>query len=124
MDGVNLRAALKNRMDYLIQRQGVVAGNIANANTPGYLSKDVSFVKSVQKAGMGMTITNGQHISGRTKKPSAKIIESTEHMKHNGNSVRLDKEMLKMTDIQLNYRMVSQLYKKHASLQNIALGRR
>ncbi len=32
---------LGNYMSYLSQRQGVIASNIANADTPGYQTRDV-----------------------------------------------------------------------------------
>ena len=37
--------ALSNRMNFLVARQSVIAGNIANANTPGYLAKDLKMDK-------------------------------------------------------------------------------
>lgn len=107
----SLSNALTNRMDYLIARQGIVSGNIANAATPGYLAKDLTFAKA-------LTNTNGTNTNN-----SFKSTESTDGMSLNGNSVQLDTEMLKLNEIQLNYQMATKLYSKYASMHRNVLGR-
>lgn len=122
----NLSEALTGRMNFLTQRQGVVASNIANANTPGYISRDlISKGKGANAGSFGMAVTNAQHMMGDPGKQMAGVMtEDTRFIQHNGNSVRLDEEMLKMTDIQLNYRMMTEVYTKHAGMQKMALGQR
>jgi flagellar basal-body rod protein FlgB len=122
----NVSEALSSRMSFLVQRQGIVASNIANANTPGYIAKDlVDDGKGGQTTGFGMALTNAQHLNGGGAPAMAgKMVEDTRFLQHNGNSVRLDDEMLKMTDTQLNYRMMTELYTKQVSLQKMALGQR
>ncbi|PZP40619.1 MAG: flagellar basal body rod protein FlgB [Pseudomonas fluorescens] len=122
----NLSEALTSRMNFLIERQGVVAGNIANANTPGYLSRDLVAKKpNAANSSFGMAVTNAQHMAG-TPAPSAQgtITEDARFIQHNGNSVRIDEEMLKQTDIQLNYRMMTEIYTKQVAMQKTALGQR
>lgn len=114
--------ALTQRMNFLVQRQGVVAGNIANANTPGYLSKDL--VDASTGGNFAMAMTNAQHMASSGASLTGKMTEDTRFIQHNGNSVRLDEEMLKMTDVQLNYRMMTELYAKQVSMQKMALGSR
>jgi flagellar basal-body rod protein FlgB len=53
---------LNHRMDYLIARQGVVASNIANADTPQYLAKDITF-KPKTEGHFAMLVTNARHIT-------------------------------------------------------------
>ncbi len=59
--GMQLRAA----------RAEVIAGNIANADTPGYKAKDMDFQKAMQQASqqqqMGMSRTNTKHFDVRTE---------------------------------------------------------
>src|ERR1700719_3157001 len=46
-------AMLKSRLGYLTERQKLIAQNVANANTPGYIAKDLkafSFQSRVQAA--------------------------------------------------------------------------
>ncbi len=126
MPTASLKDALSHRMNYLIARQGVVAGNIANADTPGYLAKDLEFktLLEAQNGSLNMKVTNSAHM-GSQNDPSmvGKLNESTRFIQHNGNSVRLDNEMLKMQEAQLGYRLATQLYAKQAAMQKIAMGR-
>jgi len=122
----NLSAVMTQRMNFLVERQGVVAGNIANANTPKYLSRDlVETGKSAGSSGFAMAMTNAQHLGhGGNGKIEGKITEDARFIQHNGNSVRLDEEMLKMNEVQLNYRMMTELYAKQMGMQKMALGQR
>lgn len=114
--------ALNQRLDYLTTRQSVVAGNIANASTPNYLSKDVTFESYVQKTpGIGMAVTNEQHMVAKPATPNMRMTKDTTWLKHDGNSVKLDEEMMKLNDIQLNYSTVSQLYQKHKQMYQLAV---
>lgn len=121
----NLSAALKHRMNFLVERQGVVAGNIANSSTPGYLAKDISFEKLVknESRSIQMATTSSNHIKGKMIVPQHKMSEDKSHIRHDGNSVKMDVEMLKLQDIQMNHRLVSDLYNKQKSFQSMALGR-
>lgn len=119
----NVSMSLKHRMEFLIERQGVVSSNVANASTPGYLSKDISFERLVNTQGMKMATTNGGHIAGKPISGKHKVSEDTTHIRHDGNSVKMDQEMLKLQDIQMNYRLATELYKKQVSFQKLGLGR-
>jgi flagellar basal-body rod protein FlgB len=122
----NVSDALTGRMNFLIERQGVVASNIANANTPKYLAKDIVKSDSAASGGFAMAVTNAQHmaIASSNGPATGKLTEDTRFIQHNGNSVRLDDEMIKMNDIQLNYRMMTELYAKQVGMQKMALGQR
>lgn len=122
----NLSDALTQRMNFLTQRQGIVAGNIANANTPKYLARDlIDSGDKGQEGSFSLAMTRAQHMNGIGQpKLQGTVTEDTRFIQHNGNSVRLDEEMLKMTDIQLNYRMMTEIYTKQVGMQKMALGQR
>lgn len=119
----NMTGAMKRRMNYLIARQGVVSGNIANASTPNYIAKDLAFVSQVQKSGVDLLRTHTNHIEGEDNTMSSygKMTYDTTNMRDDGNSVKLDEEMLKLSDIQMNYRLVTRLYAKHAGMHKMVL---
>jgi len=122
----NVYGSLVNRMDYLVQRQGVVSGNIANSTTPGYITKDVTFESLVDKnkSNMSMSVTNGTHIKGApTTSGGFAMTEDRTHIRHDGNSVKMDEEMLKLQETQMNYRLATKLYSKSKSMQLLALGK-
>lgn len=122
----SISAALTARMNYLTDRQAVIAGNIANADTPDYLPRDLSFKPYLQAAqgGMNMALTNGRHLAGgQGGGAGQKLMQSAQFIQHNGNAVRLDDQLVKMNQTQLDYQMVTQLYAKQAAMQKLAIGR-
>jgi flagellar basal-body rod protein FlgB len=120
----SLSTAMTERMNFLVQRQGIVAGNIANANTPKYLAKDLVDDGKGAISGFAMAVTNAQHMAVSDASLQGKVTEDTRFIQHNGNSVRLDDEMLKMNQTQLDYRMMTELYAKQLGMQKMALGQR
>ncbi len=120
---MNLSAAIHHRIDHLTQRQGVVASNIANASTPNYLAKDLQFAGYLQQTQAQPKVTHPRHQRSMAKPTAGRVTESDEHKKLNGNSVKLDVEMLKLNQIQLDYQFVTGLYRKHSQMQSTALGR-
>jgi flagellar basal-body rod protein FlgB len=124
MSGISVADSLSQRMQYLIARQNVVAGNIANADTPGYASRDIRVRANGQTGGLRMATTNAGHLAAQPDMSRAYVTTQDQRfIQHNGNSVRIDQEMLKMQDTQMNYRLMTQLYAKQVSLQQTALGR-
>ncbi len=124
----DLAAALSHRMNHLIARQGVISGNIANADTPGYNARDLQFQPLVQRGGqtgaLSLARTHGSHLDfANTPGNPGKQLESNGRLTWNKNGVQLDNEMMKLNDVQLNYGYITNLYSKHASLQRLALGR-
>ncbi|HZH52853.1 MAG TPA: flagellar basal body rod protein FlgB [Microvirga sp.] len=98
MGAVYLFDLASRQAQWLAVRQSTIAGNISNANTPGYKARDVEPFQSVlDKTQLAMVATNGGHlgIDGSTVR-SAKVkkTESWETM-HSGNSVSLEQEMVK-----------------------------
>lgn len=99
---------MKSAMDYRAARQDIIAGNIANADTPFYRPKDISFEDTLaQKSAqifadksqtLQMAHTNGAHlgpIDSGSSKPTTFFRDG--HMARNdGNSVDLDVETTEM----------------------------
>jgi flagellar basal-body rod protein FlgB len=121
----SLSQALTSRMNYLTARQSVIAGNIANADTPGYAARDLLASKTgATSSAFGMLLTQAGHVGGKTfVKPAGTVVQDTRFLQQNGNSVRLDQELLKQQQTSLDYRLMTQLYSKNAQFQQLALGR-
>lgn len=119
----SVKDVLQSRMDYLVARQGVISQNIANADTPGYLSRDTVDPANTKTQGtFAMVLSRQGHISGQSGTGSRYATTTdTTYLQHNGNSVRLDNEMLKMNQTQLEYRAMADLYAKYRQLGSIAL---
>ncbi len=100
---------MNSALDYRTARQDMIAGNIANADTPFYRPKDIRFEevlaqKSADLFGgtsktLPMARTNGAHLDGSVEPGTAKpsIFFRDGHMARNdGNSVDLDVETTEM----------------------------
>lgn len=135
LKSISLFSSLSQKMSWLTERQKVLAQNIANANTPGYVPKDlkkISFKAQLdQENGSGalqMQVTEGGHMSGsgeQTGNYEIKIQDTKFGMSEpDGNAVNLEDELIKMSETQLDYATASSLYRKHIGMMKTALGRR
>jgi flagellar basal-body rod protein FlgB len=87
---------------WLSARQVTVAGNIANANTPGYTAVDVPpFEAVINDTNLSMTATNMLHIGADPIAPNAVPVKESSawEVSHSGNSVSLEQELLKSGEV-------------------------
>jgi flagellar basal-body rod protein FlgB len=93
---------------WLSARQSLIAGNVANANTPGYRATDLQPFSAVLDATqVSMATTNPGHMTPTQEElTAARVVESdsTEETL-SGNSVHLEEEMLKLGDVNRAYTM-------------------
>lgn len=85
-------------MQWIASRQQVVAGNIANVDTPGYKARDVAPFESVlDHTALDLAATNPGHL--RLEQAAFATTESAPgeswDTSHSGNSVTLEAELLK-----------------------------
>jgi flagellar basal-body rod protein FlgB len=99
-------------LDLLAQRQKVLAGNIANADTPGFQARDFDFAQALAQArgqGAGATgITNARHLQASGAPASAGaspdvLFRTSEQPSLDGNTVDLDRERAHFADNALRY---------------------
>jgi flagellar basal-body rod protein FlgB len=126
---VPLLAMLRERMTWLHQRQDVLSENVANADTPGFVAKDLKpldFEDALSQTGNGASLvtTNTRHIAitpshvSKFEDREAPDQESSP----NGNSVALEAEMVKVSDTQAQFQAAANLYAKTMSLMKTAIG--
>ena len=99
-----LPASLERFLEFTTDREQTIAGNMANVDTPGYRTKDVSFKQALlsvsgddNDAHLTPVVSN---VSGLLERPD-------------GNNVDLDRESLLLAQSQLQYQMGTQLVKSH-----------
>ncbi len=132
MDFTNipLFGRLTERMSWLGERTRVLSQNIANADTPGYQPQDlkpIDFEAEMRKLEpVAPARTNKKHLTG-TVAPAGdfdpKKTKKTYETAPVGNSVVIEEQMMKVSDTQMNYNMVVNLYRKHIDLFKTAIGR-
>jgi len=93
-------------MDLLSARQTLVASNIANADTPGYRTRDIDFQHEFQNAaGLGPEVVE---VTGLP-------------IKNDGNSVSLDREARLLAENALRFQLASSLLRSQIQLVRSAI---
>ncbi len=109
------------------QRQGVIARNIAEADTPGYRARDLpDFAASYgdEAAGGTMRTTRPGHVGGADAAPEAVAMTVTGSAAPNGNTVSLEDEMVKAADVKQQHDMALAVYRSVSDILRASLGRR
>jgi flagellar basal-body rod protein FlgB len=89
-----LAAKLEHYMDLLSARQKLVASNIANADTPGYKTRDIDFQTEFQSAlGFGPQMIEARGLAVR----------------NDGNNVSIDRESRLLAENDLRFSIASNL---------------
>ncbi|MCA1441208.1 flagellar basal body rod protein FlgB [Ensifer sp. IC4062] len=114
MEPIQLFELASRQAQWLTVRQNVVAGNIANANTPHYRAKDVEPFESVlQNTGIQMAATHRAHF---TESPDAAQVTEVSmiddvQVQQSGNTVAIEQEMMKTGEIKRDYELSAGLVK-------------
>src|SRR5579864_4035947 len=93
---------IEHYMDLLAARQKLVAGNIANADTPGYKTRDIDFqfeFISLMKGG----------------KPDVKEVAGLPS-KNDGNNVNMDREARLLAENAIRFNLASNLMKSQLNM--------
>jgi flagellar basal-body rod protein FlgB len=94
-----LMAALGREMTRAVQRQALAAGNLANAETPGYHAREVQFSQALAgqldaQSGLQPALTNRRHL-GRTATDEGQVTEIPGlPERRDGNTVQMERELL------------------------------
>ncbi len=138
LQNIPVMQAIGQKLGWLTENQKVIAQNVANANTPGYMARELKamdFSRLLASAlGGGRAVaptvlksTNPKHFSapGQTGPNPFQIVEAKDVLEvtPTGNSVVLEEQMLALTNTQMEYGLMVNLYRKQVGLLKIALGR-
>jgi flagellar basal-body rod protein FlgB len=102
-------------MSRLSQRQQIVASNLANIDTPGYKTKDISFHATMQElldeSSSELRTERPEHSSSVIQvRPQAQAFEIQDlPSRADKNNVDIDKEMLKLSETSFSYSLISQM---------------
>ena len=105
LDGIATR--IEHYMDLLSARQKLVASNIANADTPGYKTKDIDFQFEFMSLMKGGT-PNVSEVSGLT-------------VKNDGNNVSMDREARLLSENAIRFNLASNLMRSQMMLLKDAI---
>jgi flagellar basal-body rod protein FlgB len=112
---------LSEILDFRLERNKVIASNIANIDTPGHKPKELTFEKELEDfignmREITMSKTDKRHLSGQPShinERKFKVIDS-------GEVVKIDNEMEKLAENNLMYNLTIELMaRKFRSLDSI-----
>jgi len=96
-------ALLEKKLDAVWMRQQVIAGNIANAGTPGYKSKSVEF-ESLLETRLSVTGESDQSIRSALDHVQPTVVRQEGTVaREDGNNVDEDKESVEMARALIEY---------------------
>ncbi|MEO5375553.1 MAG: flagellar basal body rod protein FlgB [Alphaproteobacteria bacterium] len=124
----------KTKLNWLAQRQSVLAQNLANADTPGYRANDVRPIDFKQEMRAQMTVarqtkatlTHADHMKGTIPERGPFLVEADQRAyetKPDGNSVVLEDQMFKVSEVGGQYTLATNLFQKNIRLLKLALGK-
>ena len=115
----------ERRLAWTDRRRGVLAQNIANANTPGYKPHDLkSFAATLGGAGaVAQTRTHPNHLGTAGGTAPNEVVDRTHTQSPDGNAVALDEQLMRVADTDTTHALVTTIYRKYLNLFSIALGR-
>lgn len=108
------------------QRQAVIAQNIANADTPGFVARDLpefkTFYAAPDDAGHQRATRTG-HLHGIAPGQSAPIISMPADGSPNGNQVSLETEILNSVDAKRQHDRAMAIYKSALGVLRSTIGK-
>jgi len=118
--------AMESYMDRLSQRHKIVASNLANIDTPGYKTKEITFHATMDElltepSSGKLRMTRERHIEGEAFGPLANMAFEPQGLieRADRNNVDIDREMMKISETSFGYSMMTQMLRgKYHKLTN------
>lgn len=105
-------------------RMGVIARNIANADTPGYKAMDLpDFAETYAGSSTEMRATRSGHLGGATAGFEPDMRRAGGTGAPNGNTVSLEQEMVKAASVRQDHEMALAIYRNTSDIIRASLGR-
>ncbi len=103
---------LRKAMGKTSERAGLLAGNLANVNTPGYKRRDTDFaIELDQRTGGPQGMERMQQMRSSIDSTSIRI---------DGSSVDMEKEVMAMAETEMRFQILSEITSRHFSgLKNV-----
>lgn len=91
----------------------MISQNIANADTPDYVARDLlSFKETLQSGGASVPrATRDSHLHGVASNAQAPILEDKDFASISGNTVSIEREMLKAVETKRHHDRALAIYK-------------
>ncbi|WP_428376585.1 flagellar basal body rod protein FlgB [Lichenicoccus sp.] len=119
----DLFSLAERKLDWLEDRQRVLARNVANANTPNFQPSDERpFAAALSSFMVTPVQTDAMHLPG-TVGDSGTIKVAGHERSPDGNRVSVEEEMTKVAETDNQQRLVTNIYSKYMAMFSTALGK-
>ena len=108
---VSTLALTSDMARHAAKRHALIAQNVANADTPGFKARDIGSFSDVLK-------THATRADGTDR-----IFERSDIESPNGNSVSLEDELMRGTQVQNDYNMAISIYRSTLQMMKTAVGK-
>ena len=119
-------ALAERRLQWLDHRQAVLAGNIANADTPGFRPRDLTPFRARLDAALSPPLARSHtgHLAGRAgaggdAREDRRVAEAVP----DGNAVSLDREAVRMAETDTAHALAMAVHRSFSSMFRMTLGR-
>ena len=121
---LNLIGLAADRLVYLAQSQSVLAQNIANIDTPGYVSRmPVAFSDALSGTGnLALATTNALDIPSSPSQSVGTQTATIAARAPDGNAVSLESQLAAVAGTQINQQYAVNIYKTYLGMFTTALG--
>ena len=124
MNSIYLFEVAAEKSQWLSARQTAIAGNVANANTPGYHALDIEpFSAVLDSSPIEMVATNPAHLSAAQSQAGAlrEIEVDPAEQTLSGNTVNLEQQMINLGEVNRDYTMSANIRRAFHQLLMSAL---
>jgi flagellar basal-body rod protein FlgB len=125
-DKLNIFQMAGGLAEHASTRQEVIARNIANADTPEYRAQDTtSFAETYKDSSPGTSLkrTRPEHVLGPSEQSvHIDIVDTAGPSSPNGNTVALETEMMKSTEVRHQHDMAMSVYKSSMNIIRSSIG--
>lgn len=116
----SLFAGLAGRLEFLAARTNVIAENIANADTPGFVARDLA-APEFGKRVAALKVSDPRHLTaGSSPAPARPHLAPDGEASLNGNEVSVETQMMKLSATRMDYQLASTVYRKGLELIRLA----
>jgi flagellar basal-body rod protein FlgB len=123
---IPLFALAKSRLNWIEQRQALLARNLANAATPGFEPRDLKdFASNLGRPGAAAPRrTQPNHLPGPARTGQHPEITPRPHARSpDGNAVAIDEQLMKIADTETAQGTTTMIHRKYMGFFALALGR-
>jgi flagellar basal-body rod protein FlgB len=114
----------EKRLAWVDQRQLLLSQNIANANTPNYVAKDITpFAQTLGQVAPDLVRTNPRHLAAQPGKIHLDTRQRPHERGIDGNAVSMDEQLTKVAETEGSQSLVENLYKKYMGLFRTSIGK-